>query len=80
MYFAFRGVKATLWEGGTRGAGFVWSPLLQKRRYVSNHMMHVTDFLPTLLSVAGLDFLQTINEFIARKTTDNLENHHFGPK
>ena len=47
---------------------------------MSNHMMHVTDFLPTLLSVSGLDFLQTINEFIARKTTENLENHHFGPK
>ena len=47
----------------------MWSPLLQKRRYVSNHMMHVTDFLPTLLSVAGSDFLQTIIEFTARETT-----------
>ena len=35
----FRGVKELLWEGGTRGAGFVWSPLLKKHTYISNHMV-----------------------------------------
>ena len=28
-----------LWEGGTRGASFVWSPLLEKSSYISDHMV-----------------------------------------
>jgi len=50
-----RGVKATMWEGGMRGAGFLWSPLLQKSGYVSEHMMQIFDWVPTLLRPAGYD-------------------------
>ena len=53
--FLYRGLKSTLWEGGTRATGFIWSPLLEKSRYHSRHMMHVVDWLPTLLSAAGFD-------------------------
>ncbi|XP_075534847.1 arylsulfatase B-like [Dermacentor variabilis] len=48
-----RGTKGTLWEGGTRAAAFLWSSLLARRRRVSNLLMHITDWLPTLYSVAG---------------------------
>ena len=36
-----------------RGAGFVWSPLLEKRSRVSKQMMNIEDWLPTLYSAAG---------------------------
>ena len=42
-----------LWEGGVRGTGFLWSPLLEKSGYVSDKMMQIMDWVPTLLSVAG---------------------------
>ena len=48
-----RGVKDTLWEGGVRGAAFVWSPRLRSRGRVSNQMMTIHDWLPTLYSAAG---------------------------
>ncbi|XP_037268761.2 arylsulfatase J [Rhipicephalus microplus] len=50
-----RGAKGTVWEGGTRAAAFVWSPLLARRRRVSNELMHITDWLPTFYSLAGGD-------------------------
>ena len=31
----------------------VWSPLLTKQGRVANQLMHVTDWLPTLLAAAG---------------------------
>ncbi|XP_077553018.1 arylsulfatase B-like [Haemaphysalis longicornis] len=48
-----RGTKNTLWEGGCKAAAFLWSPLVSRRRRVSQQMMHVTDWLPTLYSAAG---------------------------
>lgn len=41
-----------------RGSGFLWSPLLKKTSYVSQHMIQVIDWLPTLLNVAGFDMSQ----------------------
>ncbi|XP_077553655.1 arylsulfatase B-like [Haemaphysalis longicornis] len=54
----FRGGKETLWEGGVRGAAFLWGPRLLPRRRVSQQLMHVTDWLPTLYSAAGGDTKQ----------------------
>jgi len=53
--FPLRGLKVTQWEGGVRGVGFLHSPLLQKSGYVSEQMMHVTDWVPTLYTAAGGD-------------------------
>merc|ERR1711962_220103 len=52
-----RGYKATLWEGGTRGAAFVHSPLLQDTPRTYNGLMHITDWYNTLLAAAGADEL-----------------------
>lgn len=51
-------MKATLWEGGMRASGFLWSPLLKKTSYVSNKLVQVIDWLPTLLNVAGYNMSQ----------------------
>ncbi|XP_071453514.1 arylsulfatase B-like [Hetaerina americana] len=45
-----RGVKFSLWEGGVRGTALIWSPLLKRMRRVSEQMMHISDWVPTLLS------------------------------
>ncbi|KAM3968215.1 arylsulfatase J [Aphomia sociella] len=51
--FPLRGVKNTLWEGGVRGAGALWSPLLTRRDRVATQRLHISDWLPTLYSAAG---------------------------
>ena len=51
--YPLRGGKFTLFEGGTRTVAFVHAPQYLSPR-VSRNWMHVTDWFPTLLSVAGL--------------------------
>ncbi|KAG0444944.1 hypothetical protein HPB47_013195 [Ixodes persulcatus] len=48
-----RGAKFTLWEGGVRVPAFVWSSKFLKKPRVSDQLMHITDWLPTLYSAAG---------------------------
>ncbi|GAB1869473.1 Arylsulfatase B [Camponotus japonicus] len=53
--YPLRGMKYTLYEGGVRGVALLWSPRLRKTARVCNELMHVTDWLPTLYSIAGGD-------------------------
>lgn len=48
-----RGAKSSPWEGASRAAAFVWSPLLDKSRRISDQLMHITDWLPTFYALAG---------------------------
>lgn len=48
-----RGAKGTLWEGGVRVPAFVWSSKFLKKPRVSDQLMHISDWLPTLYSAAG---------------------------
>jgi arylsulfatase A-like enzyme len=48
-YWVHFQVKDTLWEGGVRGVGLVWSPLIPSAPRVANHLMHIQDWLPSLL-------------------------------
>jgi len=48
-----RGGKGSLWEGGMRGVAFVHSPLIKHRGTVNSGLMHVSDWFPTILALAG---------------------------
>ncbi|XP_037268762.2 arylsulfatase B [Rhipicephalus microplus] len=50
-----RGAKETVWEGGVRASAFIWSPRLRHGGKVSQQLMHITDWLPTLYAAAGGD-------------------------
>ena len=50
-----RGEKGSLYEGGIKSIGFINSPLLPSETVGSSkeNLIHVTDWLPTLLDLAG---------------------------
>lgn len=65
-----------MWQGGVRGIGLVYSPLLKKKGYVNENLMHIVDWLPTILRIttgntSSLDNIDGINqwEMISENTT-----------
>lgn len=49
--------KNSPWEGGIRSPTVLWSSLIKKKRRVYDELLHVTDWLPTLLAAAGVSTL-----------------------
>lgn len=81
----FRGLKFTLFEGGVRGTGVLYSPLLKNKKYVNRQLIHITDFLPTFYSAAGgnvsnlgdidgIDQWEVISGNVSTKRTEILIN------
>ncbi|KAI4462491.1 arylsulfatase [Holotrichia oblita] len=53
--YPFRGMKNSAFEGAMRCAAAIWSPLIKKPQRVYTDLMHISDWLPTLYSAAGLN-------------------------
>ena len=51
--YPLRGEKETLWEGGMHGVGFVAGGGLTPKGQVNREFIHVSDWYPTLLKIAG---------------------------
>ncbi|XP_015125086.1 arylsulfatase B [Diachasma alloeum] len=51
--YPLRGVKATPWEGGVRSSALLWTPKLSNPGRIFTKKMHIVDWLPTLLTLAG---------------------------
>ncbi|CAL4130265.1 unnamed protein product [Meganyctiphanes norvegica] len=58
-----KGYKYDLWEGGTRGAAFVHSPILKDTPRPYSGLVHITDWFNTFLSIAGSPSLQDNDGF-----------------
>lgn len=52
-----RGRKTTLWEGGVKGVGFIHGKPLGLKGRVHNQLMHVSDWLPTIISASACPIL-----------------------
>lgn len=48
-----RGVKRSVWEGGTRVPGFIWSPFMKNLSSDFSHLFHLTDWRPTIIAAAS---------------------------
>ncbi|XP_039310041.1 arylsulfatase B [Solenopsis invicta] len=77
--YPFRGIKNSPWEGGVRGVAAIWSPLIKKRKRVSNQLMSIVDWLPTLLSAVGISE-QNIPKIDGRNMWPTLVSDKHSPR
>eukprot|EP01035_Chromulina_nebulosa_P019029 gene19029-24849_t len=51
-----RGTKGTLFEGGIKVDSFIYSPLLQASSILYDGLFHISDWLPTILSLVDITY------------------------
>jgi len=72
-----KGTKETMYEGGIRGSSFVSSPLLKTSGYKYKGLMHVTDWVPTLLGLAGVPVPEGLDGV---DVWDSISNNETSPR
>ena len=70
-----KGTKETLYEGGIRAASFLLSPLLQNTGFRYQGLLHLADWTPTLLSLAGVDDGPGDDSGVGLDVWDSLNNN-----
>jgi len=69
--YPLRGNKRTMWEGGTRASAFIHSTLLKDNGTVNNELIHVVDWVPTLLSAVknqlSIEDQVKVDEFLSEE-------------
>ncbi|XP_048519875.1 arylsulfatase B isoform X1 [Dendroctonus ponderosae] len=78
--YPFRGIKSSNWEGAMRNIAAVWSPLIKKPKRVSNNLMHISDWLPTLFTAAGLDHSQLSSSLDGRDQWKAISEAESSPR
>ncbi|XP_044014372.1 arylsulfatase B isoform X2 [Aphidius gifuensis] len=72
--FPLRGTKGNVWEGSVRGAGLIWSPLLKRPGRTYRGKIHITDWLPTFVGLAGGDKTKLPKNIDGLDVWDSLNN------
>ena len=73
--------KGTYYEGGVRVPGFVYSPkYLQNPGRVYKNLNHISDWLPTILHLAGIEFDQNSVDGIDQYEAIFQDNYKLTPR
>ncbi|KAI5646461.1 sulfatase domain-containing protein [Phthorimaea operculella] len=84
-----RGSKFTPFEGGIRAAGLLWTSQLSATNHLWKGLMHIVDWLPTLLTAIGaktpdnIDGINLWNNIVSNQTSTReeiFEIYTFGDK
>ncbi|CAG0893734.1 unnamed protein product [Cyprideis torosa] len=67
--YPLKGTKASLFEGGTRVPGFIFSPLISARSRLSSKLTHMVDWFPTLYAAAG----GNVSEILSQTELDSFD-------
>ncbi|KAJ2952211.1 hypothetical protein O0L34_g4489 [Tuta absoluta] len=74
-----RGSKFTPFEGGIRAAGLLWTSQLSSANHLWSGLMHIVDWLPTLLTAIGTETPESIdgidlwNNILSNQTSSREE-------
>ena len=83
--YPLRGGKGTLWEGGVKGAGFIYTPLFEmnnnqyKTGYRYKGMMHVTDWFVTFAAILD-ESINTLPDLDGYNLWKSLINNVTSPR
>lgn len=77
--YPFRGSNGTLWEGGSRALGYVYSNTIKRRGRASYGLIHINDWLPTIFRLSGGNPDHVVDGD-GMDVWDTISNEDFSPR